>query len=90
MIVTMSTRVGIAELKAHLSEYIARAKGGERIVVCDRNTPVAEVTAWVGEDEPLPLIPATRPWSGVTGFQPLPRLPGIDLAEMLIEDRHRR
>ena len=58
---TMSTRVGIAELKAHLSEYVARAKAGERIVVCDRNTPVAELRA-TQERAPLPITQPTRSW----------------------------
>ena len=60
MIVTMSTRVGIAELKAHLSAYVARAKAGECIVVCDRNVPVAELTPLKKE---LAMRPATRPVS---------------------------
>lgn len=38
--------VGIRELKAHLSEYVGRAAGGEEIVVTDRNRPVARIVAY--------------------------------------------
>jgi len=42
--------VGIAELKEHLSQYLARVKAGEEIVVADRGTPVARL---------VPAIPRT-------------------------------
>lgn len=31
----------VSDLKAHLSGYLARVRGGETIVVCDRKTPIA-------------------------------------------------
>ena len=36
-------KVGIKELKAKLSEYVERARGGEMVVVTDRGEPVAEL-----------------------------------------------
>ena len=88
---TMSTRVGIAELKAHLSEYIARAKAGERIVVCDRNTPVAELRATVPERPPLPIRKATRPWPEVAAaITPVRPLVPVDVVALLREDRDQR
>ena len=36
-------QVGIAELKAHLSEYLARVQEGEEIIVADRGRPVARL-----------------------------------------------
>jgi prevent-host-death family protein len=36
-------QVGVAELKARLSEYLARARAGEEIVVADRGRPVARL-----------------------------------------------
>jgi prevent-host-death family protein len=35
--------VGVAELKAHLSEYLARVQDGEEIIVADRGRPVARL-----------------------------------------------
>ena len=37
------TTVGIAELRQNLSRYLRRVERGERLVVTDRNRPVAEL-----------------------------------------------
>jgi prevent-host-death family protein len=39
----MSESVGIAELRQNLSLYLRRVSRGERLVVTDRNRPVAEL-----------------------------------------------
>lgn len=39
---TMTT-VGVAELRQNLSRYLRLVAGGERLVVTDRNKPVAEL-----------------------------------------------
>jgi len=39
----MSESVGIAELRQNLSKYLRRVQDGERLVVTDRNRPVAEL-----------------------------------------------
>lgn len=84
---TMSTRVGIAELKAHLSEYVKRVKAGERIVICDRETPVAELLPLKKE---LPIRQATHPASDVLKFKGVrPRVP-VDVVALLREDRDQR
>lgn len=84
---TMSTRVGIAELKAHLSEYVKRVKAGERIVVCDRETPVAELLPLEKE---LPIRPATHPASDLLKLHGVrPRVP-VDVVALLREDRDER
>lgn len=36
-------RVNVAEIKANLSSYMERVEGGETIVVCRRNVPIAEI-----------------------------------------------
>ena len=41
------------EAKTHLSEYIAKLKAGDRIILCRRNRPVAEI-------RPIPE-PASQP-----------------------------
>jgi len=41
MYMTMS--VGIAELRQNLSQYLRRVEQGERLLVTDRNRPVAEL-----------------------------------------------
>lgn len=46
-------QVGVAELKARLSEYLARVADGEEIVVTDRGRPVARLVPpiWQSADE---------------------------------------
>jgi prevent-host-death family protein len=39
----MSDEVGIGELRRNLSAYLRRVADGERIIVTDRNRPVAEI-----------------------------------------------
>jgi prevent-host-death family protein len=39
----MSESVGVAELRQNLSKYLRRVSRGERLVVTDRNRPVAEL-----------------------------------------------
>jgi prevent-host-death family protein len=39
----MSETVGIAELRQNLSRYLRRVERGERLLVTDRNRPVAEL-----------------------------------------------
>ena len=39
----MSPVVGIAELRQNLSRYLKRVESGERLIVTDRNRPVAEL-----------------------------------------------
>ncbi len=36
--------VRIAELKAHLSEYVRAAQAGQEVIIKDRNTPIARLT----------------------------------------------
>jgi len=40
--------VGIREIKNRLSEYLRRAKAGERIIVTERGKPVAVITGPAG------------------------------------------
>lgn len=39
----MSETVGVAELRQNLSVYLRRVEKGQRLVVTDRNRPVAEL-----------------------------------------------
>lgn len=39
----MDRTVGIAELRQNLSRYLRRVEDGERLLVTDRNRPVAEL-----------------------------------------------
>jgi prevent-host-death family protein len=47
------TAVGIAQLKARLSEYLAHVKAGEEIVVTDHGRTVAKIVPATDADERL-------------------------------------
>jgi prevent-host-death family protein len=40
------SKVGIADLKAHLSQHLRRVRGGRTITVVDRDTPVARIVPY--------------------------------------------
>lgn len=67
-------KLNIHEAKRHLSRYLARLEKGETIVLCRRNTPIAEI-------RPLPAVrKKPRPLGLAKGtvkiapgfFEPLP------------------
>jgi len=47
------TTTGIADLKARLSEYLAKVRAGDEVVVTDRGTPIARI---------VPLATAGAGW----------------------------
>jgi prevent-host-death family protein len=40
----MTTKASIADIKARLSEYVRRVKGGNEVVITERGVPVARLT----------------------------------------------
>lgn len=84
--VTM-TRVGIAELKARLSEHLRAVRRGEIITVLDRDTPVARISpirerAALHIRKPAPGTP--RP--GRVRIPP-PLGLKVDVVQLLLEER---
>ncbi len=60
--------VGVRELRQNLSRYLARIREGERLVVTERNRPVAILSPLPEHEDPLArlvaegkVIPAKRP-----------------------------
>ena len=88
--------VGIADLKARLSQYIAMTKNGEEILVTDRGRPVARLVPVGAQPEAHPahleemgrrgelrIGPGGRPAS----LPPRPRGRASTLATLLAERR---
>ena len=79
-------KIGIADLKAHLSEHIRYVRAGHEVTVLDRNTPVARIVPLDGR-----AAIRIRPPVGVTRLQdvplPAPVCLGFDIASLLIEER---
>jgi prevent-host-death family protein len=87
--------VGVAELKAKLSEYLARVRAGEEVVVTDRGRPIARIgPAHAVEDEHLAELERAGLVKIGTGISeeflnaPRPRpAAGGSLLEALLEER---
>jgi prevent-host-death family protein len=54
----MYETVGVRELRQHLSAYLARVREGQRLIVTDRNRPVAELVPLGGEHRGLARLVA--------------------------------
>jgi len=67
--------VNIADAKAKLSEYVDAAARGERVIICNRNVPVAELRAVEqAPEKPRDLTPMYPGRTFMTDafFEPLP------------------
>jgi prevent-host-death family protein len=53
------SKVGIAELKAHLSEHLRKVRRGHTLTVLDRETPIARIVPYSNRG-PLEIRRATR------------------------------
>jgi prevent-host-death family protein len=80
-------QVGIAKLKAHLSEYLRAVRSGQTIAVLDRETPVAQIVP-ITERSTLPVRKPAR------GAPPPNRVPlpeplkiKVDVVDLLLEQR---
>ena len=86
-LVTMNDRVGVAELKARLSEYLRRVRRGETITVLDRETAIARILP-LADADPLSV---RAPAEGVARIQDVPLPPPlgleVDVLDLLGEER---
>ena len=86
IIMTMN-RVGIADLKAHLSEHLRRVRRGRTLTVLDRDTPVAQIVPYDAE-VPLEVRRATRKPGELRAPQRAPS--PTDSLSVLLKDRESR
>jgi len=78
--------VGIADLKARLSEHLRAVRNGRSLTVLDRDTPVARIVPYTAET--LEVRKASRRPVDLV-LPPPPSTPTDSLA-LLLEDRRRR
>ena len=87
-------RVGIAELKNNLSRELRAVEAGEEVEVMDRARPVARLVpapARTGAGRaPLQIQPAKRPFAEIRHIRYAPIGDGIDILELLAEERRDR
>ena len=89
--------VNVAELKNQLSKYLTFAKGGEEIIIRDRNLPVAKLVPFSAEEaseEDLLLVASgimRLPKRSVKVEEllriPTGRVPDNEAVEALLEER---
>jgi prevent-host-death family protein len=79
-------KVGVAELKAKLSAYLRAVRGGQSLVVLDRDTPVARVVPY----EPAEPLRVGRPLAR-RRLQDVPLPPplslDLDVVALLMQER---
>lgn len=80
-------RVGIADLKAHLSKHLRKVQRGHTLTVLDRDRPVARIVPYDAE-APLEVRRATRSPRDLR-LPPPPSKP-TDSLTLLLEDRGKR
>jgi prevent-host-death family protein len=80
------SEVGIAELKARLSEHLRSVRNGGTLTVLDRETPIARIVPYSAQS--LEMRKAKRRLRELT----LPAKPSkpTDSLAVLVEDRRRR
>jgi len=81
------SKVGIAELKARLSEHLRKVRRGQTLTVLDRDTPIARIVPYNAEPG-LEIRRATRKLRDLR-LPPPPCWP-TDSLPVLLEDRASR
>ncbi|MCY4511879.1 MAG: type II toxin-antitoxin system prevent-host-death family antitoxin [Acidobacteria bacterium] len=79
----------VSELKAKLSGYLARVRGGATVTVCDRRTPIAKLVPFDGDSGGIEV----REPIDAGGLPLAPRIAlrkKIDVVALLLEDREHR
>lgn len=82
-------RVGIAELKNNLSRFLRGVELGEAVEVMDRARPVARIVP-VDREWRAQIRPAGRTFASVRDRPYPPLAPGIDVLDLLHEERAER
>jgi prevent-host-death family protein len=81
--------IGVADLKAHLSEHLRAVRRGRSLIVLDRETPIARIVPYVAES--VEVRGSSRRPRELKG-RALPPRPGTptDSLALLLDDRGRR
>lgn len=83
-------KVKISELKARLSAYIAAVRGGETIIVCDRNTPVARLAPLQDGVGGLQVLPASGSPADISRVRGVRLERAVDVLRVLRDSRGER
>lgn len=84
-------KVGVAALKARLSEYLREVRRGRTVIVVDRDTPIAQLVPYGEATVRLTVrrrLPNSPPLHKVPLPPPLPV--DVDVVALLLEERRDR
>ena len=87
--VTMN-QVRIADLKAHLSRYLARVRKGDSVVICDRQTPIARLVPIAGREDEIVLREPPGSTADLKNVRGVTLKRDIDVMRVLRESRGHR
>lgn len=77
----MTDRVGVAELRQNLSRYLRRVRRGERLIVTERNRPVATLSPAQPQEGPLARLIAEGRARPATARGQLPEPVRLELGD---------
>lgn len=80
--------IGIAELKARLSEHLRAVRAGQSLIVLDRRSPVARLVPYENQDEGIVVEEARGQLQELP--VPAPVLPETDILVELMDERSER
>lgn len=83
-------RAKIAQLKAHLSDYLSGVRAGGTVVVCDRDRPIARLVPYDDHGDGFVVHDAQRPAGDLRKIPPVRPRGKVDVVRMLREDRDQR
>jgi len=83
-------RAKVAELKAHLSEYLAAVRAGDTVVECDRSTPIARILPYDEPADGFVVHEPERPASEVRRVRGVKPRERVDVVRLLREERDQR
>ena len=82
-------KVGVADLKAKLSEHLRSVKRGEEVTVYDRNEPIARIVPFTTRGALVVREPA-REYKSFRDIKLPPAVKlDVDPVELLLQDRNR-
>lgn len=83
-------RAQIAELKAHLSKYLAQVRTGDTVIVCDRHTPIARLVPYAETDDGFVVHAPTRPAKALRTIRGIKTKRAVDVVALLRDGRDQR
>ena len=81
-------QVGIADLKARLSEHLRGVRRGQPLTILDRDTPIARIIPYRGDARRIVLRHPRRDSSALRKIPlPPPLKVDVDVVSLLLEER---